>query len=166
VPVLRRATDWILPEDNPAGVIYGLITIGALLAAESSLGETYPEVVGSLVLAICLHWLAHAYADLLGHRLATNQHLTTGILLRSLRRDWAIVRGATLPLLPIVVAWIADARVETADTIAVWACAASIVVFELLAGVRAKSSRSELALEGCVGASMGLAIVALRAIIH
>jgi hypothetical protein len=164
--MLRRAIDWVLPEDNPAGVIYGLITIGALLAAESSLGETYVELVGSLVLAICLHWLAHAYADLLGHRLATNQRLTTGVLLRSLRRDWAIVRGAALPLLSIVVAWIAGADLEDADIIAVWACAASILVFELLAGVRAESTRSELALEGFVGAAMGLAIVALRAIIH
>ena len=72
--MLRRAIDWVLPEDNPAGVIYGLITVGALLAAEGALGETYPETVASLVLAICLYWLAHAYADMLGHRLATHQH--------------------------------------------------------------------------------------------
>lgn len=164
--MLRRAIDWALPEDNPAGVIYGLITVGALLAAESSLGETYPEVVGSLALAICLHWFAHAYADLLGHRLATHERLTTGVLLRSLRRDWAIVRGAAIPLLAVLVAWAAGAGLENADAIAVWTCAASIVAFELLAGVRAKSTRGELALEGCAGTAMGLAIVALRAIVH
>ncbi len=164
--MLRRAIDWVLPEDNPAGVIYGLITVGALLAAESALGETYPEMVSSLVLAICLYWLAHAYADMLGHRLATHQHLSTGVLLRSLRRDWAIVRGATVPLVSILVAWIAGASLEAADTIAVWACAVSVVAFELLAGVRARSTRRELALEGCVGTAMGLAILALRAIVH
>jgi hypothetical protein len=40
------------------------------------------------------------------------------------------------------------------------------VAFELLAGVRARSTRRELALEGCVGTAMGLAILALRAIVH
>jgi hypothetical protein len=49
---------------------------------------------------------------------------------------------------------------------AVWAAIASLVVFELLAGLRARSTPRELALEAGVGAAMGLAILALKSLAH
>jgi CHASE2 domain-containing sensor protein len=164
--MLRRLSDWVLPEDNPAGVVYGLIMIGAVMAAESGLHDTYLETAGSAVLTVGVYWLAHAYADLLGRRLAVREHLTGRALLRALAHDWAIVRGATLPLLALLVAWAAGAAQTTAVSAAVWTCAVSLVAFELLAGIRAKSTPRELVLEGCVGTVMGLSIVALRAILH
>jgi hypothetical protein len=162
----NRAIDWIVPAQNLSRVVYGLITVGTLLAAESGLHDTYAEAVGSVVLALLLYWLAHAYSEVLGDRLATHRHLTMQALGRSLLQEWAIVRGATVPLLALLVAWAAGASQTTGVTVGVWATAASLLAFELLAGVRAKSSPVELLLEGCVGATMGLAIIALRAILH
>jgi hypothetical protein len=166
IELLRRMIEWALPGENPAGVIYGLVMIGAVLAAESGLHDTYIETVGSAVLTVCVYWLAHAYADLLGRRLAEREHLTTQTLLRALAHDWAIVRGTALPLLALVSAWAADAPQSTAILVAVWTCAGSLVAFELVAGLRAKSTPAELVLEVCVGTIMGLSIVALRAILH
>ncbi len=37
----QRIAGWIVPQRNPAGAVYGLITVGALLAAESGFGDTY-----------------------------------------------------------------------------------------------------------------------------
>jgi hypothetical protein len=164
--MLRRAIDWMLPERNPGRVVYGLITVGALLAAESGLHDTYLEAVGSVVLALMLYWLAHAYSEQLGDRLTTHERLTPQALGEALLREWAIVRGAALPLLALVVAWTTGASQETGVLIGVWTAAGSLVAFELLAGIRAKSTPGELVLEGCVGATMGLAIVALRVILH
>jgi len=162
----RRVIDWVLPEENPAGIVFGVITIGAVLAAESGLHETYLEAIGSALVTLALYWLAHTYSDLLGQRLTTHEHLSTGSLLRALAHDWAIVRGAILPLLALAISWVAGAAQETAVTAAVWTCVTSILAFELLAGIRAKSTPGELALEGCVGTAMGLGILALRAIVH
>ncbi len=103
--MLRRAIDWMLPEDNPAGVIYGTIMIGAVLAAESGLHDSYLATASSAVLTVGVYWLAHTYADLLGRRLAAHEHLTMQALLRALAHDWAIVRGTSLPLLALLVAW-------------------------------------------------------------
>jgi len=164
--MLRRAIDWMLPEENPSRVVYGLITVGTLLAAESGLHDTYAEAVGSVVLALLLYWLAHAYSELLGERLATHQRLTAPALGGALLREWAIVRGAALPLLALLVAWAAGASQETGVLVAVWTAAGSLAAFELLAGLRASSTPRELVLEGCVGATMGLAIVFLRVILH
>jgi hypothetical protein len=164
--MLRRAIDWVLPEDNPAGVVYGLIMIGAVLAAESGLHDSYLETVGSTALTVAVYWLAHAYADLLGRRLTAHEHLTVQTLLYALAHDWAIVRGAALPLLALLVAWATGASQATAVLAAVWTCAGSLVIFELLAGIRAKSTPAELALEGCMGTIMGMSILVLRAILH
>jgi hypothetical protein len=164
--MLRRAINWVLPEENPAGIVFGTITIGAVLAAESGTHETYVEAFGSGLVTTGLYWLAHTYSDLLGRRLTTREHLTASSLLQAFAHDWAIVRGAALPLLALAIAWIAGASQETAVTAAIWTCVGSIVLFELLAGIRAKSTPRELALEGCVGTAMGLGILALRAILH
>lgn len=160
--------DRVLPGENPAATVYGTITIGALLAAESGLHETYPETVGSVSVALVIYWLAHSYADLLGHRIDARKHLTVAELGRSLVRDWAIVRGAGAPLLVLLLAWAVGASQEAGLTAALWTCAASLVAFELLAGLRTRGRMRpmELGLELCVGAAMGLGVIALRVILH
>ena len=147
-------------------MIYGIIVIAALLAAESGLHETYLDTVASAVIATALYWLAHAYAELLGRRLVLEERLTAGALLRSLAREWAIVRGAALPLAVLTIGWATGVALQSAGTAALWSAIASLVAFELIAGVRAKATASELVLEGCVGATMGVAILALKIILH
>lgn len=158
--------DWVLPEHNPTGAVYGTLIIGAVLATESAGRETLLETVGALALALALYWLAHAYADTLGQRLDRQTPLSAAGLLRALVRDWAIVRGAGMPILALLVASAAGASLATAVLAAVWASAALIVAFELLAGVRAGLRGTELMLQACAGAAMGLVIIALRVVMH
>jgi hypothetical protein len=163
---MERAVEWIVPAENPAGVVYGMIVIGALLAAESGRHEDYPDAVGSTLIALGLYWLAHAYADSLGRRLATHERLTAAALWRALLHDRAIVRGAAIPLLALLLAWAVGAARETAVNAALWSTVVSLVVFELLAGIRTRATRGELVLEGGVGIAMGLAILALKVLLH
>lgn len=162
----HRLAGWIVPERNPAGAVYGLIMIGALLAAESGLRDTYPETVGSATIAVVLYWFAHSYADVLGLRLAEQQRFSWGELGRTFGRDRAIARGAALPLLALLVGWATGASQATALTAGVWTAVASLIVFEVAAGVRSQARPLELVLEVLVGATMGLAILALRALLH
>ena len=162
----ERLLQWLLPGSNPAGVIYGMIAIGALLAAESGLHDTYLETVGSALLALALYWLAHAYAELLGKRIRTRERLTATALGQALLNDWAIMRGAIPALLALLAFWAAGASQETAVSGALWTTAGSLLVYELAAGLRARSRPGELLLEGCVGAAMGVGVLALRVILH
>jgi hypothetical protein len=157
---------WLLPGTNPAGAIYGMIAIGALLAAESGLRETYLETLASALIALALYWLAHAYADMLGQRLEKRAQLTATGLGRTLLHDWAIMRGGAVPLFVLLACWAAGASQESAVTIDLWVTAGNLLAYELLAGLRARSRPTELLLEGCVGAAMGLGILALRVILH
>jgi hypothetical protein len=164
--VSKNLLDRIVPEKDPSGVIYGLILIGALLAAESGLHETYPETVGSALVTVMLYWFAHSYAETLGVRLAEHRRLGAHELSRAFLDGWSIVRGAAVPLLALVVMWALGASQKAAVDVGVWTAVISLVAFELAAGIRSHAQRFELALEVLAGATMGLTILALRAIIH
>ncbi len=165
-PIGERVLGWIVPERNPEGAVYGIITIGALLAAESGLRDSYVDTVASLVIAVVLYWFAHSYADVLGLRLSKQRLISWEELWQTFVQDWSIVRGASAPLLALLVAWAAGASQETAVTVGVWTAVAGLIVFELAAGIRSRAKPVELVLELLVGATMGLAILALRALLH
>src|ERR1039458_1864530 len=94
---IGRAIDWIEPVRNPASVIYGVLAVGALLAAESGRHESYAVTLGSVLIALCLYWLAHAYADVLGHRLQTQERLHAKALWRGPVRGGGGPPGAAGP---------------------------------------------------------------------
>jgi hypothetical protein len=140
--------------------------IGGLLAAESGRHESYLDTLLSAAIAAALYWLAHSYAGLLGERLRTRRRLTAAALFRALGHDASLIRGAAIPLLALVIAAVAGASQETAVTVGVWTVVVSLAGFELLAAARSDASAGELVLESCVGIVMGLAILALKIILH
>lgn len=164
--VAERVAAWLVPRRNPTGVVYGLVTVGALLAAESGLRDTYAETVSSAAIAMLLYWFAHSYSDMLGLRLAEQKPFSWQELWQTFGRDWAIARGSSLPLLALLVAWATGAGQATAVAAAVWTVVVSLIAFEVAAGIRSRAKPLELVLEVLAGATMGLAILALRALLH
>jgi hypothetical protein len=164
--IAGRTLDWLEPDHNPAGVVYGTLIIGAVLATESVRRETLAETVGATVLALVLYWVAHSYAQTLGDRLERQVPLSGAAVLRSLLRDRAIIRGAIVPILALLLASALGAALATAVLVAVWTSSATIVVFEVVAGVRAQLRGRELIVQILAGAVMGLAIIALRTVSH
>jgi hypothetical protein len=162
----KRVGFVLLPDTNPAGAIYGVIVIGSLLAAESSLHETYFDTFVSMLLVTCIYWLAHSYAEVLGRRLRLGERLAAGALARALIHEWSLIRGALIPLGALVVCWIAGFPQTTAVNVALWCSAASLALFELVAGLRSGADRGQLALDVAVGVAMGVAILALKVILH
>jgi hypothetical protein len=156
----------LVQAGNAAGVVYGVITVGALMAAESGRHESYVDAIASAVFATLLYWLAHAYADLLGRRLDTGERLTVRTLARALAHDWAIVRGAAIPVLALVISWLLGASRESGVTAALRTAVVAVVVLELLAGIRARSTAPELLLKAAVGVTMGIALLAVKGVLR
>jgi hypothetical protein len=162
----RRALERLIPSDNLAGVVFGLIAIGAVLAAESASHESYLDTLVSAAIAAGLYWLVHAYGDVLGRRLMRAEHLSARSLGRTLIHDWAIIVGAAVPLLALVLCWVAGAARETAVTVSLWTVIVTVILLELIAAIRSRATPLELAVEVGVGATMGLAILALKIVLH
>jgi hypothetical protein len=151
---------------NPAGAIYGTITVGALLAAETAQRETYADTVGALVLALLLYWLAHSYARSVGTRLQDEEPLSLDGFRKSLVHELPILGGACVPLLALVIFGLAGAKLNTAVTAAVWTTAIVIVLLEVVAAIRAEAKGRELALQTAVGIGLGLLVIAINAVLH
>jgi len=140
--------------------------IAALLAAESDLHDTYLDAFASALIATALYWLAHAYAGLLGRRLEQGERLTSAALMNALRHDLGVVRGAALPLAVLAITWVSGVDQQTGVAAALWSAIAFLVSFELLAGIRAGAGARELALDALVGATLGIAILAVKIVLH
>lgn len=154
-----------MPARNPGGVVYGIIAIGALLAAESDAHETYPETVASALIAALLYMLAYGYAGLLGRRLSSRERLTAARLAQALGDEWSIVRGASVPLAAVLLGWAIGASQHAAVTAAVWVAVGAVVAFELIAGLRSHATPGELALEVGMGIVLGVGILGLKAVL-
>jgi hypothetical protein len=157
---------WIDPEENPTGLVYGTIAVGAVLAAESTRRDTFADTVGATVLILCLYWLAHSYATMTGQRLKTRQALSWRALGRSLLHQTAIVKGAALPIAVLLVLWAAGVALSTAVTAGLWTSAVALAAFELVAAVRSHLSRVQTAVQVLLGSVLGAGVLLIRVLLH
>ena len=151
---------------NSAGAIYGTITVGAQLAAESAQRETYAETIGAVALAMVLYWLAHAYAGSAAKRLRDEQPLTAKAFARALAHELPMLAGAAVPLLALVVFGVAGAKLSTAVKAGLWTSAVVIALIEIVAAVRADAKGRELAGQIAIGVALGLLVLAINAVLH
>jgi predicted DNA repair protein MutK len=153
-------------QANPAAGVYGLITVGALLSAESARRQTYPETVEGVLIALLIYWLAHSYSEFTAQRLAEGTAVKFGDLGRTMLRELFIVVGALVPLGTVVIWWIAGGRLTNAVEAAVWASAVMVVVVEAIAGVGAGLKGWEFVGQLALGVVIGLLILALNFVLH
>ncbi len=165
-PVTERTTVRLRAAGGPGAAVYGLVTVGAVLAVETTKSETYVETVAAATIAAVIYWLAHAYADLLGIRLTSGARLSVGGLGRCLRAQAPLLLGATAPVVTVIVCGVAGASLGTAAWLAIGTCVALVIVLEVVAGVRGGAEGAELVLEAAVGTLLGALLVALKIVLH
>ncbi|MBV9337704.1 MAG: hypothetical protein JO243_17605 [Solirubrobacterales bacterium] len=146
--------------------IYGTISIGALLSAESVNQETYAATVGAVTITLLIYVLVHAYSDYTGERLASGEPLKLGALGRTILSEGWLLVGAGIPLVALLLSWVLDASLSTAVTVAVWTSAVMVLILEVVSGVRAGESGRELAFQAAAGAFFGLLVIVLRVVLH
>ena len=151
---------------NLGAAIYGLITVGALLAAESAGSETYAETIGAVVLTLLVYLLAHSYAEFASRRLERGEPIRLAELGRTLASQVPILFGAAVPLLVLLLEWAIGASLSTAVTVAVWTSEDMVAIVEIVAGVRAKQTGRDLVLQTLFGVVLGVLIIALRLLLH
>jgi hypothetical protein len=157
---------WIDPEENPSGVVYGTIAVGAVLAAESTRRETFADTVEATVVILCLYWVAHAYATVMGRRLQTRDTLTPRGLWRAFVHEGAILKGAAVPIAVLVVLWLAGVGLTTSVTASLWTAAGTLAAFEIMAAVRGHARGAQLVLQVLLGSFMGAGILLVHLLLH
>jgi hypothetical protein len=149
-----------------AGLIYGTISVAALLAAESARSETYPKTVGAVAIIMILYWMAHSYSEYAAERMQEHEPFTYTGMIAIATRELTVLIGAAVPFAMLVICWIVGASLTLAVAAASWASAAIVIATEIVIGVRANLTGRELVRQTVVGAILGLLIVALRVLLH
>jgi hypothetical protein len=151
---------------NLTPAIYGTIAVGSLLAVESARRETYAQTVIGVLITLLLYWLAHSYAECASDRLRRSEPFTLAGLLGAMTSELSILLGAALPIAVLLAWWTAGGRLTTAVSAAIWTSAATVVIIEVAAGLRAEQKGQKLAQQTLFGALLGLLIISLRLALH
>jgi hypothetical protein len=151
---------------NPGGVVYGTIAVAALLAAETARRESYAKSVAAVAITLLLYWLALSYAEFTGQRLEKSEPFRIAGLVQAMARELSVLIGAAIPLLVLLVWWAAGAQLATAINAAIWTSALTILLIEVLSGLRAQLSGRDLVLQTALGAVLGLLVTSLRIVLH
>ena len=154
-----------MPE-GPGGYVYGTILVATLLAAESPGRETYARTAVGVALALVIYWLAISYAEYVSHRAERQAHFSLRGFMTVAGHETAVVIGALGPLVVVLICWAAGASLHTAVIIASWSAAAIIAATELILGLRSHLDGIDLVVQTTAGVLFGLAVVALRVLLH
>jgi hypothetical protein len=151
---------------NTAGILYGTIMVGALLAAESAKQQNYADTVGAVAIAIALYWLVHSYTQYTERRVERREPFTLGGLGQTMTHELSIIAGAVLPLVALLLCWAVGATLNTAVNVDVYLCAAIIVLIEVGTSIRAELSGRELVAQISFGVFFGLLVIALNILLR
>lgn len=157
---------WVDPEDNPSGVVYGTIAVGAVLAAEAPRRETFRSTLEATLVALVLYWFAHTYATLVGRRFEGRHGLTARQVGRALVHEWAIVKGAATPIAVLVACRLAGVGLDATVNAALWTSAGVLALFEVVAAWRGSGSLVRRAAEASLGFVLGGGLLLLHLLLH
>lgn len=146
--------------------VYGTISVGALRAAESAGQETYLETVIAVVLTLLLYVAAHTYSEYTAERMRRREELDLRELGRTGRSEAWLLPGAGVPLVAVLIGWVAGASLDTSVTVAVWVSAGMVMLFEVGFAVLADRPARDVAIQAGVGALLGLLVIVLRYVLH
>jgi hypothetical protein len=156
---------WLGLHANPAGVIFGTITVGAVLAGENAKGETVPTSVEVSLLVVALFWVVHAWSDDAGERLKQHRRLRWRPLAATLEHQASILRSVLVPVLVLVIAGMCGASDATALWIGMITCAVLLVLIELISALRNRLPLGQVLIETAAGAVFGCALLVLHFLI-
>ncbi len=151
---------------NLAGLVYGTILAATLLSAESAVRETYPRTMGAVLVALAAYWLSLSYARFTGGRLERGEPFDYRALARSAGHELTVLLGAAVPVVALLVSWIAGASLSTGVTVAVWCSVAAIIAIEIVIGVRSELTGRLLVVQSALGCVLGLMVIAIRVLLH
>ena len=163
--LLERFLGLVDPDAHPAGLVYGLVVLGSVLAAESVHSSGPLRDILGAVTVLFVYWLAHTYADLMGKRYQQTEPLTWGDARQVARHEWAIMRGAIVPVVAMLVAMLFGLSAWRVDEVGMGVDVAMLMLFAVVGGIRANLSKPALVLQACLALAFGVFIALVRAVL-
>jgi hypothetical protein len=160
-----------MPENDSAESlatgIYGSILSTALIAAYSEDSGSDPlQIAVAVLVAALVFWLAHAYSDLLAQGIMNRDSGGFARFRVELAREWPMVTGALIPVLPLLLAPVGILSDNAAEDAAIATGVALLGLVGIAIALRRGSGLLGIAISASSCAMFGLVVVALKALVH
>jgi hypothetical protein len=146
--------------------VYGSVLAAALLGAMREQHVGPRELTLSLVASMLVFWLAHAWSELIGERVAAGRLFDETRIRQIARAEWPLVEAAIVPAIALALAWAGLWSRTVGVDLALAATILQLVGWGAVAARRTEPSWVGAVLMGAVEGALGLAIVALELAIH
>jgi hypothetical protein len=151
-------------EESTAAGIYGTIVSAAVMAAAHA--RTATAVAVTVLVTLVVYWAAERYARIVAERIHDGRRPTWQQLRRQLTSGWEIVTASTLPLVVLVVVALLGADLSVAVLAALGCSTLLLCVAGWETGRRGGLTTRERVVSAAVAGLFGLAMIALKALLH
>jgi hypothetical protein len=147
--------------------VYGqILTIAVVAALSEDPKASAGEILLSVVLTMLVFWLAHGYAEAVAERLDRPDPLTWREVRAILWQESPVMRAAVPALIALGLGWAGAFSTPIAANLAIAFGVAALFGWGLLISRRSRLSPLATAGAVVVNGGFGLAIVALKVIVH
>ena len=146
--------------------VYGSILVASLVGAMFEQDASAQVMTLSLVSSIVIFWIAHAWSEVIGERLAHGHRFDRARIWSIAVEEWPLVESGVLPALVIGLAWLGVFSRDTATILALAVAILQLLGWGMLAGHRTQATWAAAIGIGAVDAALGIAIVALEIAVH
>jgi hypothetical protein len=152
---------------NVAGAVYGQVVVTSFVAAlseEESIDAG--EIFVGLLVTVLVFWLAHVYGDAVAQRLTHEAPLAWREVWTIAKYEWPMMQAAVPALFVLGLGWAGAVPPRTAVGLAIGLGVMALLVWGFV--IARASKLSALATLGSVAlnGAIGLAIVALKILVH
>lgn len=144
-----------------AAGIYGAIVTAAILDTAGGHVSTTALVV-SVVVTLLVYWLAEEYAEVLGEQVQGGRLPSRASIWGALAATWPMVTASYVPLLALVLAWLAGASDLTAANVGLVAAVILLTLHGWLAARAAQLRRWPLFFATATAAALGIVMILLK----
>jgi hypothetical protein len=148
-----------------AAYLYGLIVSGAVLATSGDSSSLTRVTVG-LVLTLLIYWAAETYAHLMAARMVHRGDLTRAERWQIAADGWPLVTACAVPVVLLLVEAVLGVETGRAVQVALLVNAAVLVLVGYAMSRASGLTGWRLVFSATLAGLLGLAVVALKALLH
>jgi hypothetical protein len=162
---LHHRLERVALASRVSAAIYGLIVSGAVMAAAGEHGSVW-DVAITVFITVLVYWAAESYADVLGEQIAEERRSNWRRARELLRQGFPLVEASYVPLVVLLIAWIAGASTTAAITAGLVTNALLLVALGWIASKQVERSLPARITAAALAGAFGMIMIAIKTLLH
>jgi hypothetical protein len=153
-------------EVHYGAAVYGSFLVAAVVGAAFDAGASATEMMASALGSMLVFWLAHAWSEVIGERIAAGGEFRPREVFVIARGEWPLVQAAVVPTVLLALASAGVWSRETGAVLALVAAILQITGWGFIAGLRSGGSWRSAGVAGVGQGMLGVVLLLLERLVH